>query len=293
MDIKVPDCPLLQETIGDGLSLLCRTGNGLGHAFVKLEVTEKGLTDISALSTFVHLRFVDLSHNYLTDLNPLAPLTQLLWLKVDNNCLSCLRMQPLAHFPYLQWLSLVLNRVTDLHGLVGPALECVNLNGNAIKRVSGLHSSSFGNLVTLELRGNKLETTDNIDLPNLRHLYMAQNIIKKLEGLDKLERLITLHLRDNQLESLDGLSPNMKCIQYLNVRGNCIIEEHALECLKHVSRSLRCLVIADNPLVDTTDYRMSVLVLLPQLERLDKDNVSPDERAEAEERILELEELAL
>lgn len=46
------------------------------------------------------------------------------------------------------------------------------------------------------------------------------------------------------------------------------------------------MVIADNPLVDTTDYRMSVLVLLPQLERLDKDNVSPDERAEAEERIL-------
>lgn len=125
----------------------------------------RGLTEISALSSFFHLRFVDLSHNYLTDLNPLATLTQLLWLKVnnslysglkalwmlsftvyphcalswhwkislslqvDNNCLSCLRMQPLAQFPYLQWLSLVLNRITDLHGLIGPALECVNLNG--------------------------------------------------------------------------------------------------------------------------------------------------------------------
>lgn len=53
----------------------------------------------------------------------------------------------------------------------------------------------------------------------------AQNLIKKLEGLDKLERLITLHLRDNQLESLDGLSPNMKCIQYLNVRC-AIISAH-------------------------------------------------------------------
>lgn len=45
----------------------------------------RGLTEISALSTFVHLRFVDLSHNYLTDLNPLATLTQLLWLKVNNS----------------------------------------------------------------------------------------------------------------------------------------------------------------------------------------------------------------
>lgn len=55
--------------------------------------------------------------------------TATLSFQVDNNCLSCLRMQPLAQFPYLQWLSLVLNRITDLHGLVGPALECVNLNG--------------------------------------------------------------------------------------------------------------------------------------------------------------------
>lgn len=44
----------------------------------------RGLTDIYAISTFVHLRFVDLSNNYLSDLNPLATLTQLLWLKVSS-----------------------------------------------------------------------------------------------------------------------------------------------------------------------------------------------------------------
>lgn len=49
-----------------------------GYAFVR------GLTEISAISTFVHLRFVDLSNNYLSDLNPLATLTQLLWLKVSS-----------------------------------------------------------------------------------------------------------------------------------------------------------------------------------------------------------------
>lgn len=53
-------------------------------------VLPRGLTEISALSTFVHLRFVDLSHNYLTDLNPLATLTQLLWLKVNNSFHSIL-----------------------------------------------------------------------------------------------------------------------------------------------------------------------------------------------------------
>lgn len=45
-------------------------------------------------------------------------------------------MQPLAQFPYLQWLSMVLNRITDLHGLVGPGLECVNLNGWSLGFIS-------------------------------------------------------------------------------------------------------------------------------------------------------------
>lgn len=34
-------CHLTQETIVRGLSLLCRTGNGLGHAFVKVDLKDK------------------------------------------------------------------------------------------------------------------------------------------------------------------------------------------------------------------------------------------------------------
>lgn len=112
--------------------------------------------------------------------------------------------------------------------------------------MQGLEHHQLTNLVTLELRGNCLETTDGIYLPNLRNLYLvclvgtllqvnlpvgiiskdlqyhlalslqAKNKIKRLEGLEGLEQLNTLHLRDNQLESLDGI--NMKRLQYLNIR---------------------------------------------------------------------------
>ncbi|KAM9351166.1 leucine-rich repeat-containing protein 23 [Symphorus nematophorus] len=289
-DEKVQVCPLTQDTISQGLSLLCKTANGLGHAYVKLDLKDKGLSDIAAISSFIHLRFVDVSNNHLTDLSPLASLTQLLWLKVDNNAVSCFKGQPFPLLTYLQWLSMAVNQLTDLDGLVGPALERLNLTGNSIQQVKGLQSSCFANLVTLELRGNHLDTTDGINLPNLQQLYLAQNVIKRLEGLEKLERLTKLHLRDNQLETLDGLSPNMKVLQYLNVRGNVIFDENALQSLRLVSKSLRALVISENPLVETTDYRMSVLILLPQLERLDKDHVSPEERTEALERIKELKE---
>nr|XP_020472226.1 leucine-rich repeat-containing protein 23 [Monopterus albus] len=283
-------CHLTQETISQGLSLLCRTGNGMGHAFIKLNLNNKGLHDIAAISSYIHLRFLDVSNNHLTDLSPLASLTQLLWLKVDKNALSCFRGQPFAHLSYLQWLSVAANRLTDLEGLVGPALESLSLSGNSIKRVSGLQSGCFANLVTLELRGNQLDTIDSINLPNLQQLYLAQNIIKHLEGLEKFERLTTLHLRDNQLDTLGGLNPKMKCLQYLNVRGNTILEVSALQQLRVVSKTLRTLVLSENPLVETTDYRLSVLILAPELERIDKELVSPEERAEAWEIIKELKE---
>lgn len=40
--------------------------------------------------------------------------------------------------------------------------------------VSGLNCDKLINLVSLELRGNHLETTDGIYLPNLRRLYLVR-----------------------------------------------------------------------------------------------------------------------
>lgn len=71
----------------------------------------------------------------------------------------------------------------------------------------------------------------------------------------------------------------------LSFRGNAILDENALQSLRLVSKTLRALVLSENPLVETTDYRLSVLVFLPRLERLDKEPVSPEERTEAQERI--------
>ncbi|XP_028309345.1 leucine-rich repeat-containing protein 23 [Gouania willdenowi] len=281
---------LTKETISQGLSLLCKTGNKLQYAFVKLNLEDKRLSDITAISSFIYIRFLDLSMNHLSDLSPLASLKDLLWLKVDNNAVSCFERQSFDQLTYLQWLSVAGNRVTDIKGLVGPSLESLNLTGNGIHRMTGFQEDYFKNLVTLDLTGNNLETTNGINLPKLQQLYLARNAIKSLEGLDKLERLTILHLRDNQIDSLDGLNPSMKSLKYLNIRGNAVAEEKALQNLSHVSKTLRALVLSENPLVETSDYRLSVLVILPKLERLDKNPISPDERSDARERIRELKE---
>uniref|UniRef100_A0A8C6TBI8 Leucine-rich repeat-containing protein 23 n=1 Tax=Neogobius melanostomus TaxID=47308 RepID=A0A8C6TBI8_9GOBI len=280
---------LTQDHMQEALSLLCKTGNGLAHAFIKLDLKERGLTDISAIRNFIHIRFLDLSNNRLSDLSPLASLTQLLWIKVDSNVMQSLRGQPFAQLTYLQWLNVAVNLLKDMEGLAGPSsLETLNLIGNSIDKISCLEHNRFANLATVELRGNHLETTEGFHLPNLRRLYLAHNAIKRLEGLEKLERLQTLHLRENQIETLNGLNFNMKSLQYLNVRlGNKVADENDIQSLRFVSKSLQILVLSENPVVETSDYRINIVMLLPNLERLDKDPVTYEERVEAKEKFKE------
>ncbi|XP_062051426.1 leucine-rich repeat-containing protein 23 [Lepus europaeus] len=271
--------PLTEAVMKEGLSLLCKTGSGLAHAYVKLEVKERDLTDISLLRSYIHLRYVDISENHLTDLSPLNYLTHLLWLKADSNQL---RSAQLNELPYLQIASFAYNQIIDTEGIAHPRLRSLDLKGNRIQMVTGLDPQKLNSLHTLELRGNQLKSTLGINLPKLKNLYLAQNMLKKVEGLENLTNLTTLHLRDNQIETLSGFSKEMKSLQYLNLRGNMVTDLTELAKLRDLPK-LRALVLLDNPCADETDYRQEALVQIAHLERLDKDFFEEEEQAEAEE----------
>nr|XP_020850064.1 leucine-rich repeat-containing protein 23 isoform X2 [Phascolarctos cinereus] len=301
--------PITEDTMKEGLSLLCKTGSGLSHAYVKLEAKDNSsyflphsschalsliltaalaslpsplsreLTDISLLSSYIHLRYVDLSGNRLSDLSPLNHLTHLLWLKVDHNRLQSARMSEL---PYLQIASFAYNQITDTEGISHPRLGSLDLKGNNIKKITGLDPQKLVNLHTLELRGNQLESTLGLNLPKLKNLFLAQNQVNTIEGTEGLSYLTTLHLRDNQISSLSGFSHEMKSLQYLNLRGNMVTNLTELGQLKDLPR-LRALILLENPCTDENDYRQEALIQIPQLERLDKEFYEEEERAEADE----------
>ncbi|NXT87682.1 LRC23 protein, partial [Anhinga rufa] len=237
----------------------------------------RDLTDISLLECFIHLQYVDLSENKLRDLSPLSILTHLLWLKVDGNLLTSACMQEL---PYLQIISFAHNRIKDMEGITHPRLANLSLRGNKIQTALGLSHGQLFNLQILELRGNMLKSTAGLNLPKLKNLYLAQNAIRSLEGLEGLGQLTKLHLRDNQLETLDGFCSSMKYLQYLNLRNNGISSFQEVAKLQ-VLPMLQALVLLDNPCCDEPNYRLEVLVLLPHLQRLDKELFEEDERAEA------------
>uniref|UniRef100_A0A667GHA7 Leucine-rich repeat-containing protein 23 n=1 Tax=Lynx canadensis TaxID=61383 RepID=A0A667GHA7_LYNCA len=239
----------------------------------------KDLTDIYLLRSYIHLRYVDVSENHLTDLSPLNFLTHLLWLKADGNHLRSVRLNEL---PYLQVASFAYNQITDTEGISHPRLGSLDLKGNRIRMVTGLDPQKLISLHTLELRGNQIETTLGINLPKLKNLFLAQNMLKKVEGLENLSNLTTLHLRDNQIETLSGFSKEMTSLQYLNLRGNMVTHLGELAKLRDLPK-LRALVLLDNPCTDESDYRQEALVQIAHLERLDKDFYEEEERAEADE----------
>eukprot|EP00794_Sanderia_malayensis_P015421 gene15421-16994_t len=276
---EITDNPLTKEIISDTLSLICKTGNGLSHAYVKLDIHDRELTDISLLNCYIHLRYVDITGNKLRDITTLNSLTHLLTLKAEKNLLTSAKLDEM---PYLQVASFANNKILDTEGINHPLLESLNLKGNEIIEVTGLDPKKLGKLRVLEVRGNKLTTTKGMQIPSLSKLYLAANQIHQVEELSSLDHLTFLHLRGNNIEHLNGFTDNMKSLQYLNLRQNNISELSEVAKLKCLPM-LRALVLLDNPVCLENGYRIEVLILLRGLERLDKEQVNEEERQEAEE----------
>ena len=119
--------PISEEILAEGLSLLCKTGNGLAHAYVRLDAAQRELTEINILKNYIHLRYIDLSNNNLKDISPINSLTHLLTLKLDFNKLTSAKLDPL---PYLQQASFSNNKIKSTEGIAHPKLEILNLNSN-------------------------------------------------------------------------------------------------------------------------------------------------------------------
>ncbi|XP_065647243.1 leucine-rich repeat-containing protein 23 isoform X3 [Hydra vulgaris] len=271
--------PLTAEIISSSLSLLCKIGTGLAHAYVKLNISKRELGDISILKNFIYLRYLDISENKIRDISPINYLTHLLTLKADKNLLKSGLLNKL---PYLQHIDFSNNQIKDLSGISHPLLEKLNLNGNEVLVISNFDAANLSYLAVLELRGNKLTSTKCTYPQSLKMLYLAENAIEEIQDVSQLTHLNTLHLRNNRITNLNGFSENMKNLQYLNLRMNNISELYEINKLKCLPM-LRALILIDNPICYEESYRVEVLVILRRLERLDHDVYVDEERKDAEE----------
>ncbi len=156
----------------------------------------------------------------------------------------------------------------------------------------------------MELRGNKLKSAAGITSQAVKELYLvrcfcnisqvveADNEIQSVRELELLTNLEILHLRNNQLSLLDGVE-HLSSLSYLNLRylmittmtnsrDNAIKNFSALEKLKLLT-NLRTLILTGNPVTKEHLYRTEVLIILPQLQRLDKNKFEEEDFEEAKD----------
>ncbi|TPX49225.1 hypothetical protein SeMB42_g02686 [Synchytrium endobioticum] len=254
--------PLTPEIIAPCLSVLARTGNGLGIAYTKLECRGKSITDIDLLRKFTHLKFLDVSDNHIRTLTSLAPLDHLLCMDAKSNAIESVP-RDLDARKYLQRCDLSRNRIRAFD-------------------LDALRLADFPHLLHLEARGNRLASTGGLSgAPALQRLYLAHNHIDAVVDLDALPRLAVLHLRANKIARLDGFSAANACLATLNLRANQVSDASELDklaCLPALTR----LSLGENPLSETNEhYRLEVVFRVPNVTVLDKIDVTPDEREEA------------
>ena len=175
------------------------------------------LTEISALKTFHHLQFINVSDNYLT-LDSLQVVTELPFLILIHADKNLLNSAALKKMKYMQVIILNYNKITSVNDVYQPELCTLEAGFNKIERVH--FDNEMPHIKCLDFRYNLIKDISNFNYPELDSLYLAGNKITSLIGIERLLNLRVLHVRNNPIKLLNGFDSRLEKLQYVNLR-NC------------------------------------------------------------------------
>ncbi|XP_011177317.1 protein tilB [Zeugodacus cucurbitae] len=115
---------------------------------------------------------------------------------------------------------------------------------------------------------------------DLKILLLQSNLIGKIENLHKLKKLEYLNLAINNIERVENLEA-LEALNKLDLTLNFIGELTSVECLKD-NYNLRELILTGNPCCDYPHYRDYVMATLPQLHRLDCEEIKMSQKLQAQ-----------
>ena len=204
----------------------------------KLVADYKRIKNLSGLEHAVNLTELNLGNNEISDITPLAALTNLKRLDLgaiarptypttsallDGN--PNRDVSPLASLTNLEYLNLSKNEVRDVSPLASlTKLTELDLYGNyQIRDVSPL--ASLTNLTELHLQENKISDVSPLaSLTNLTRLALNDNQISDVSPLASLTNLTTLGLYDNQISNIGSLA-SLTNLTKLELGGNPLSQE--------------------------------------------------------------------
>ena len=200
-----------------------RNLTGLEHAtnLTYLDFWKSSVSDISpvaGLTNLTHLGFA--ANNAISDVSALVGLTNLTALWVNGNSIS--DISPLAGLTKLTRLGLSNNSISDISALAGLTnLTLLKLNHNSILNISSL--ANLTNLRRLDLYVNMISDPSPVaGLTDLTSLNLAENLISDVSALVNLTNLTYLELPFNSISDLSPLVANigLGSGDEIDVRGN-------------------------------------------------------------------------
>ena len=231
----------------------------LGEKIEVLDLSSRGLTDLSALAGLADLEVLDLGGNRVADLWPVATFSGLEVLDLRDNAVG--NVAALGSLTHLRVLDLSGNAVSDISPLAGlTALRRLDLSGNRVADLRPL--SELRRLEVLLLHGNEVSDLAPLwGLPQLAHLGLGDNRVADAVLLREARSLRRLDLGGNPLREVSVLG-DLPHLVWLRLSGYPIADLAPLGRLA----GLRWLVLdaavplaagVPVPLIETTDGKVS------------------------------------
>jgi Leucine-rich repeat (LRR) protein len=218
----------------------------------RLNLDRRKLTSCPVLEGEERLRLLNYQNNFISEVENLDNLPNLIFLDLYNNQLK--HIQSLTNVTTLRVLMLGKNHLEKIQGLDSlTRLDVLDLHSNYITQVE--HLNHLPELRVLNLAGNQISTVDNLEgLVSLTELNLRRNQINEVRSLETLPNLQRVFVSNNQLATFESL----QCIFLI--------------------KNLLELALDGNPVAHEAGYRQVVLDNLKALRHLDLKRVTEEER---------------
>ncbi|XP_064202959.1 dynein axonemal assembly factor 11 isoform X1 [Anguilla rostrata] len=157
----------------------------------------------------------------------------------------------------------------------------VLITEDLIRRRAEHNNCEIFSLEEVSLHQQDIEKIEHIDkwCRDLKILYLQNNLIPRIENVNKLKKLEYLNLALNNIELIENLE-GCESLQKLDLTVNFVGQLSSVQSLKS-NLHLRELFLVGNPCTEFEGYRQYVVAYLPQLKFLDGKEIMRSERIRA------------